>query len=90
MLRALVPDAALPESQVVPLDLLAVAGSAAATLLGVALGLALTWLLFRIARRDRMVGLALLLLTVAVFVALGVAGALAALLVRPDTVRARC
>ncbi len=85
LLRALVPEATLPESQVVPLDLLAVAGSAAATLLGVALGLALTWLLFRIARRDRMVGLALLLLTVAVFVALGVAGALAALLVRPDT-----
>ena len=85
LLRALIPDAALPESQVVPLDLPATAGSAAATLLGVALGLALTWLLFRVARRDRMVGLALLLLAVTVFVALGVAGALAALLMAPDS-----
>ena len=85
LLRALIPDAVLPEGQVVPLDLPATAGSAAATLLGVTLGLALAWLLFRVARRDRMVGLALLLLTVAVSVTLGVAGALAALLAVPDS-----
>ena len=85
VLQVLVPDAALPEGQVVPLDLPATAGSAAATLLGVVLGLALTWLLFRVAQRDRVVGLALLLLTLTVFVALGVAGAFAALLAAPDT-----
>ena len=50
-----------------PLDLPATAGSAAVTLLGVALGLALAWLLFRVAQRDRTVGLALLLLAAAVF-----------------------
>ena len=89
VLQVLIPDAALPEGQVVPLDLPATAGSAAATLLGMVLGLALTWLLFRIVRRDRVVGLALLLLTLTVFVVLGVAGAFAALLAAPDIGSAR-
>ncbi len=87
LLRVLIPAAALPEGQVVPLDLPATAGSAATTLLGAVLGLALTWLLFRVARQDRRAvsALALPLLTVAVFVVLGAAGALAAQRAAPDS-----
>ncbi|MAG37337.1 MAG: hypothetical protein CL878_13970 [Dehalococcoidia bacterium] len=90
LLRTLAPTAALPEGRLVSIDLPATAGSAVATLLGAALGLVLTWWLFRIARHGRwmMTALALPLLTVALFVALGAAGAVAALISAPDSVPA--
>ncbi len=86
VLGGLLPAAALPEEPIVPLDLPAMAESVAVTLLGGVLGLALTGLLFRVARPERRAVPALLLplLTLALFVALGAAGALAAQLATPD------